>query len=340
MYQQVMGVGAHQTPDVDMGGHQTPVVDVGVHRTLVVVVGGHRTPVLDVGGHRTPVLDVGVHRTPVRDVGGHRTLTRYRLDQANDEFIREGFENVLKRRFPDIMSGHREESTKKARNAGHVFPENEYDFAAMCKYPPRFVHEDIWHELCMHKKSEIGKRNRKKADSDGVISRHTGGSRGYDEHRIILERTLGRSPTIKELFLATHLTKESKKKFWAGMYDESLEGADFCTELSKKVYEAYTRYMIEKYGEDITQHPVGDADLWERAQGGNRFGIGSLDLSFVVTGTTSSSSGSASYADYQLSREEVRNLQSQVERLNKRFEEASQSHLKCYKTESKRCNNK
>ncbi|KAJ0790340.1 hypothetical protein HanPI659440_Chr05g0214351 [Helianthus annuus] len=165
------------------------------------------------------------------------------------------------------MSGHREESTKKARNAGHVFPENEYDFAAMCKYPPRFVHEDIWHELCM-------------------------------------ERTLGPSPTIKELFLATHLTKESKKKFWAGMYDESLEGADFCTELSKKVYEAYTRYMIEKYGEDITQHPVGDADLWERAQGGNRFGIGSLDLSFVVTGTTSSSSGSASYADYQLSQEE------------------------------------
>ncbi|KAJ0683147.1 putative transposase, Ptta/En/Spm, plant [Helianthus annuus] len=135
------------------------------------------------------------------------------------------------------MSGHREESAKNARNAGHVFPENEYDFGAMCEYPPRFVHEDIWHELCMgwntdawHKKSEIGKSNRKKADSDGVISRHTGGSRGYDEHHIILERTLGRSPTIKELFLATHLTKESKKNFWARMYDESLEGADFCTE--------------------------------------------------------------------------------------------------------------
>ncbi|KAJ0743388.1 hypothetical protein HanPI659440_Chr10g0375221 [Helianthus annuus] len=130
----------------------------------------------------------------------------------------------------------------------------------MCEYPPRFVYEDIWHELCMgwntdawHKKSEIDKSNRKKADSDSVISRHTGGCRGYDEHCIILE--------------------------------------------------AYARYMIEKYGEDVTQHPVGDADLCERAQGGSRFGTGSSDLSFVVTGTTSSSSRSASYADYQLSQE-------------------------------------
>ncbi|MFS7909742.1 hypothetical protein Hanom_Chr02g00098141 [Helianthus anomalus] len=81
------------------------------------------------------------------------------------------------------------------------------------------------------------------------------------------------------------------------MYDESLEGAEFCTD-------TYARYMIEKYGEDVTQHPVGDADLWERAQGGSRFGIGSSDRSFVITGTTSSSSESASYADYQRSQEE------------------------------------
>ncbi|KAJ0622483.1 putative transposase, Ptta/En/Spm, plant [Helianthus annuus] len=262
-----------------------------------------------------------------------RFRTRYSWDQANDEFIREGFENVFKRRFPDIMSDRRDESAKKARIAGHTILENEYDFGVMCEYPPRFVHEDIWHELCMRwntdewqKKSERGKSNRKKADSDDVISQHTGGSRGYDEHRITLERTLGRPPTFKELFLATHLTKESKKNFWAGMYDESLEVAEFCTARSKKAY-TYARYMIEKYGEDVTQHSVGDADLWERAQGGSRFGIRSSDRSFVITGTTSSSSGSASYADYQRSQEEVRNLQSQVERLNKRFEEAQQSHV-------------
>ncbi|MFS7965553.1 hypothetical protein Hanom_Chr09g00763611 [Helianthus anomalus] len=58
--------------------------------------------------------------------------TPYSWDQANDEFIREGFENVLKRRFPDIMSDRRDESAKKARIAGHTIPENEYDFGVMC----------------------------------------------------------------------------------------------------------------------------------------------------------------------------------------------------------------
>ncbi|KAM0034135.1 hypothetical protein Hdeb2414_s0016g00493911 [Helianthus debilis subsp. tardiflorus] len=95
------------------------------------------------------------------------------------------------------MSDHRDESAKKARIAGHTILENEYDFSVMCEYPPHFVHEDIWHELCMRwntdewqKKSERGKSNRKKADSDDVISRHTGGSMGYDEHRIILVKII------------------------------------------------------------------------------------------------------------------------------------------------------
>ncbi|KAJ0751822.1 hypothetical protein HanPI659440_Chr09g0317281 [Helianthus annuus] len=67
------------------------------------------------------------------------------------------------------MLDHRDESTKKARNAGHIIPENEYDFGVMCEYPPCFVHEDIWYELCMgwntdewHKKSERGKTTARK----------------------------------------------------------------------------------------------------------------------------------------------------------------------------------
>ncbi|KAD3640484.1 hypothetical protein E3N88_29707 [Mikania micrantha] len=68
------------------------------------------------------------------------------------------------------------------------------------------------------------------ADDDDVISRHTGGSRGYDEHRIILvdkEKRLGKPPIFKEIFLETHLVKESKKKFWDGLYDENLDKAGF-----------------------------------------------------------------------------------------------------------------
>ncbi|KAL8198115.1 hypothetical protein R6Q57_024200 [Mikania cordata] len=88
-----------------------------------------------------------------------------------------------------------------------------------------------------------------------------------------LEKKLGKPPTFKELFLATHLVKESKKKFWDGLYDESLDGAMFCTNRSRKAYEEYATAMIDRYGEDVTQHPVGDAELWEHTQGGSKFGI-------------------------------------------------------------------
>ncbi|KAL8209063.1 hypothetical protein R6Q57_008475 [Mikania cordata] len=83
--------------------------------------------------------------------------------------------------------------------------------------------------------------------------------------------------------------------------------------------------MIERYGEDVTQHPMGDVELWERTQGGSKFGIGSSDSDFVVTGTRSSSSGSTLfYAEYQRSQEKVQDLQSQVEELHNRVEDVQQ----------------
>ncbi|KAL8231393.1 hypothetical protein R6Q57_001171 [Mikania cordata] len=138
------------------------------------------------------------------------------------------------------------------------------------------------------------------------------------------EKKLGKPPTFKELFLATHLVKESKKKFWDGLYDESLDGAVFCTNRSRKAYEEYATAMIDRYGEDVTQHPVGDAELWERTQGGSKFGIGSSDSNFIITGTSSSSGSTPSYAEYQRSQEKVRDLQSQVEDLHNRVEDVQQ----------------
>ncbi|KAL8230133.1 hypothetical protein R6Q59_000538 [Mikania micrantha] len=260
-----------------------------------------------------------------------RFRTRYRWDPSNDYVIREAFQNVLKKRYPDIMLEHRSTSAKKARDAGYNCPNDKPDFNIMCDFPPRFVHPEVWRDLCMgwnteewKKKSKRGRNNRMSADDEDVISRHTGGSRGYDEHRIILEKKLGKPPTFKELFLATHLVKESKKKFWDGLYDESLDGAVFCTNRSRKAYEEYAIAMINRYGEDVTQHPVGDAELWERTQGGSKFGIGSSDSNFIITGTSSSSGSTPSYAEYQRSQEKVRDLQSQVEDLHNRVEDVQQ----------------
>ena len=70
--------------------------------------------------------------------------------------------------------------------------------------------------------------------------------------------------------------------------------------------------MIERHGEDLTQHPVGDVDVWldsQRGRGGRRgrhiYGIGCSDLHFVVTGTSSSGNASTS-AEYEQSRRRVR----------------------------------
>ncbi|KAI3683618.1 hypothetical protein L1987_84127 [Smallanthus sonchifolius] len=68
-----------------------------------------------------------------------------------------------------------------------------------------------------------------------------------------------------------------------------MEGMEFCTDQAKQIFEAYQSSMVDKYGEDTTQYPLGDVELWEHASGGRRFSIGSSDIHFVVTGTQGSS---------------------------------------------------
>ncbi|KAL8258835.1 hypothetical protein R6Q59_026788 [Mikania micrantha] len=113
---------------------------------------------------------------------------------------KQAFENVLRDRYSDIMLEMRMESATYARAAGHFIPKGGYNFIIMSDFPPKLMSQDIWRELC-------------------------------------LEIKLGRPPTFKELFLHTHLKKDSKAKFWAGNYDDSPEGMEFCTQRSKETYE-------------------------------------------------------------------------------------------------------
>ncbi|KAD4585597.1 hypothetical protein E3N88_23198 [Mikania micrantha] len=49
---------------------------------------------------------------------------------------------------------------------------------------------EIWNTKDWRKKSTSGKDNRSKTDRGGKTSRHTGGSIGYDEHRLRLAKYL------------------------------------------------------------------------------------------------------------------------------------------------------
>ncbi|CAH1434453.1 unnamed protein product [Lactuca virosa] len=223
-------------------------------------------------------------------------------DQRQDEKIKTNYKFVIQERHRDIMNTYRERSTKMAITTKHDISMEGIDFDIMLDFIPRGMQSQRWEDLCTEwntdvwlKRSMSGKSNRNTTNSGGNISRHTMGSISYDEHRIRLTTNLERPPTFLELFLFTRLDKASKKKYFAG----DVEGKKFCTERAREPYEAYSRPFLEKYGDDLRDHPIDDAELWAKTQreisGASRssyiYGIGSLGIDFLFNGKSSSAAG-------------------------------------------------
>ncbi|KAL8229926.1 hypothetical protein R6Q57_014826 [Mikania cordata] len=83
----------------------------------------------------------------------------------------------------------------------------------MCYFPPRFVHPEVWRELCKKKKSERWRNNLMSADDEDVISQHTGGSRGYDEHQLSWKIDWENHRHLRNSFLQLTLSKSRRKSF-------------------------------------------------------------------------------------------------------------------------------
>ncbi|CAI9282458.1 unnamed protein product [Lactuca saligna] len=58
-----------------------------------------------------------------------------------------------------------------------------------------------------------------------------------------------------------------EKKIKAKDYG-TIQELEFCTPTARAICERYTSVMVEKYGEDLTQHLEGHVDLWVQAQKG------------------------------------------------------------------------
>ncbi|KAD4584348.1 hypothetical protein E3N88_21949 [Mikania micrantha] len=235
--------------------------------------------------------------------------TQWRWDLRDDEHIFHGFVNVLKGRYPDIMSEFRELSKGKAREDGHVIPQGETRFDITCNYPPDNVPLDRWQRLCKIwntekwlKRSKAGRNNRK-----NDLSRHTGGSMGFDEHRIRLDKQKGKMVGYELVFIDTHATKETKKRLRDGEINvNDLDELEFVTSRSKESFKEFHNELVKEYGPNNDQNSDRDElAVWERLHSNNRgqmFGIGSSDPRFVVTGSQSSC-GSISYGDARQSQE-------------------------------------
>ncbi|CAI9298626.1 unnamed protein product [Lactuca saligna] len=87
------------------------------------------------------------------------------------------------------------------------------------------------------KNSKIAQQNRNTADSNGSTARHTAGSIGFDQHRRKLEKLMGKPPTHYDVFMKTHGTAESKKKYFEGNH----ENLEYCSRTAKEALEAYTQ---------------------------------------------------------------------------------------------------
>ncbi|KAL8227272.1 hypothetical protein R6Q57_017104 [Mikania cordata] len=218
-----------------------------------------------------------------------RFKTRWNWDKDSDQCIYEGFVNMLKKRYRDIMLGLRKSSLNLASQAGHNITINDPEvFNVIRNFPLIWLHKTYGVKCVRFGTPKSGVK--------GLLVEKTTATRLIERVKLVKE------PTFLELFLDTHLNKKCKKRFWAGELNvKILEGLHFCTERAKEAYEEYLQEMIKEYGLNFTQD---DARVWERllGNGGPKrvFGIGSSDLDFVVTETSSSSYGSTpSFVDQQ-----------------------------------------
>ncbi|KAI3751947.1 hypothetical protein L2E82_23041 [Cichorium intybus] len=141
-----------------------------------------------------------------------------------------------------------------------------------------------WDTDAWRKKSKSGKRNRN-SNVNGSISIHTGGSITTEQHRAKLTKEKGNKPSWGDVFRQTHLEKSAKLRLASG---ESIgnQPEHWVNKRSWTVFDTYEKAMSEKYGPDPTQHPLGDAEIWEHSGGGRKkgqvYGVGSSDPSYTT----------------------------------------------------------
>ncbi|KAL8257902.1 hypothetical protein R6Q59_029943 [Mikania micrantha] len=311
------------------GGENDTFEDARFEDASIEDAGGKDDSSKDDGGKRPRITrsDVGAfigvqslyYNKILMEIGPHLQgshITQWRWDVRDDQYIFEGFVNVLRDRFPDIMSEFREKSRNKAREDGHDIPfgEEKFDIIVII-HPIAFLLRDgnIWNTDKWLKRSKTGRSN-----CNNDLSRHTGGSMGFDEHRIKLDKQKGKKVGYELVFIDTHATKDTKKRLREGEINiNDLDELEFVTSRSKESFEVFHKELVKEYGSDNDENLDRDEfAVWERLHpnvGGRMFGVGSSDPRFVVTGSQSSYDGSNSYGD-ALQSQNVKDVESQLQK--------------------------
>ncbi|KAL4577614.1 hypothetical protein LXL04_013724 [Taraxacum kok-saghyz] len=137
-----------------------------------------------------------------------------------------------------------------------------------------------------------------------------------------MKKENGVDPTWGAVFNQTHLEKSAKLKLAAGESIGSKPEDWAGVSKSQIAVDLYEKAMLEKYGPDLTLHPLGDDELWERCAGGGGggggkkgkvYGVGSSDPSYAVSGLSGGYDCGSSNQEHALS-QKVIELESRLEK--------------------------
>ncbi|GAU32133.1 hypothetical protein TSUD_218840 [Trifolium subterraneum] len=133
---------------------------------------------------------------------------------------------------------------------------------------------DIWLKPEWKKKSDANRCNR--ASLPNAVL-HTGGSINFGEHKKRMEEELKHEVSYRDVYDRVH-----KKK-----------SGEYISQRSRTYIESYDTAMLEKYGEDLSTHPIVDSKVWTKSFGYKKARQTFVRRSLDLDGSVSASSAEA-----------------------------------------------
>ncbi|MQM06616.1 hypothetical protein Taro_039445 [Colocasia esculenta] len=205
------------------------------------------------------------------------------------------WDKIAANRFTDYLNKHKASAKKTTGN---------FDDPLMWKgHGPPSIRRDYWDTMCdqwatehFQHRPKIAAENRTKMPEATL---HTSGSISFGRQKRKIKKEKGGPVSYKELFEHTHRRKNT---------------GNFVSQKAKEVMETYVDQMVDKHGDDSTQHPEFDPTAWLAATGqpkkGQVFGFGSgLDAGGIINSSQDShGSNTAVTPSHTLPSDQVREV--------------------------------
>ncbi|KAJ9556391.1 hypothetical protein OSB04_011005 [Centaurea solstitialis] len=205
----------------------------------------------------------------------------YTWDPTLDAKMQEIWERRCLKNYNDNLSAARSSAAELSNRAGHSYDPNDprRDMNLLKPYHLDWLSPTIWIAMIGHWNNEhwkvvsVGSRKNRMTEVDDEISKHTNGSRLCGaQGSLMAKANNGVPPSCLELFNQTH-----KKRSASG--STSSDTGEYVTSRCSRVADEYSTSLSQKYGDDPSNHPLVDKELWEQAVGGMKkgrlFGFGS-----------------------------------------------------------------